>query len=97
MTVIHKSTALNLSIIFNKPILFLSSNFSTKTYLKNQIKLAKIFRKVPLSYESLLRNYQLEDGIARKENFIFYKDYLNKNTFDNQAYEIIYKNLWNKI
>tara|TARA_Y100000022_G_scaffold198879_1_gene210032 strand:- start:143 stop:1273 length:1131 start_codon:yes stop_codon:yes gene_type:complete len=95
MTVIHKSTALNLSIIFNKPILFLSSNFSTKTYLKNQIKLAKIFRKVPLSYESLLRNYQLEDGIARKEDFIFYKDYLNKNTFDNQAYEIIYKNLWN--
>jgi hypothetical protein len=95
MTVIHKSTALNLSIIFNKPIIFLSSNFSTKTYLKNQIRLTNIFRKIPLTHESLSSNHKLEDGIARTKDFIFYKDYLNKNTFDNQAYEIIYKSLWN--
>lgn len=94
MSIIHKSTALNLSILCKKPILFLSSKFSSKKYLKNQLKLAQIFRKTPITHEHLSKNYPLEGAIAYPKDFVFYKDYLNKTSFNKQAHEIIYENLW---
>ena len=94
MSVVHKSTALNLSVLFKKPILFLSSQFSSSKYLKNKLKLAHIFGKTPITYEHLSKNYSLERAIAYPKDFEFYRDYLNKTSFNKQSHEIIYENLW---
>ena len=71
----HASTSINFAVIFNKPILFLSSSRMAQTRLENY-QLASWFNKIPINMSKKPKIHEIENALRFDKET--YSSYLRK-------------------
>jgi hypothetical protein len=95
MVLQHNSTAVNYSVIFKKPILFVTSKNYLLHYQESILALAKSLGKIPINISKYYHINNNEPYVDKKRYKSYYKRYIKDNNLNLKltTYQALYKNL----